>query len=104
MIVSRLSVGMEVDPLALDPGATAWMLAASALVLLMTPGLAFFYGGLVRMKSVLNIMMMSFGATLSLGFVALPSPRPRAACSSVEASPSSGHSCLLRSSSRRGAA
>ena len=44
------------------------MLTASALVLLMTPGLAFFYGGLVRMKSVLNIMMMSFGA---MGVVAV---------------------------------
>lgn len=63
-----LSVRLETDPLALDPGATAWMLAASALVLLMTPGLAFFYGGLVRMKSVLNIMMMSFGA---MGVVAV---------------------------------
>src|SRR5437016_9524731 len=54
------SVGLDVNPQTLDPGATAWMLAASALVLLMTPGLAFFYGGMVRMKSVLNMMMMSF--------------------------------------------
>ncbi|TNU77326.1 ammonium transporter [Miniimonas arenae] len=46
----------------LDTGNTAWMLASSALVLLMTPGLAFFYGGMVRGKSVLNMMMMSFGA------------------------------------------
>ena len=38
------------------------MLASAALVLLMTPGLAFFYGGMVRSKSVLNMMMMSFGA------------------------------------------
>ena len=45
-----------------DTGDTAWMLASSALVLLMTPGLAFFYGGMVRAKSVLNMMMMSFGA------------------------------------------
>ncbi|MCW2940453.1 MAG: ammonia channel protein [Actinomycetia bacterium] len=44
----------------IDTGATAWMLAASALVLLMTPGLAFFYGGMTRAKSVLNMMMMSF--------------------------------------------
>jgi ammonium transporter, Amt family len=47
---------------ALDSGNTAWMLMASGLVLLMTPGLAFFYGGMVRGKAVLNMMMMSFGA------------------------------------------
>ncbi|BDZ43954.1 ammonium transporter [Paraoerskovia sediminicola] len=46
----------------LDTGATAWMLMSASLVLLMTPGLAFFYGGMVRSKSVLNMMMMSFGA------------------------------------------
>ena len=45
---------------------TAWMLIATALVLLMTPALAFFYGGLVRSKNVLNTMMMSF---ISLGIV-----------------------------------
>jgi len=44
----------------MDTGDTAWILASSALVLLMTPGLAFFYGGMVRSKSVLNMMMMSF--------------------------------------------
>ena len=44
----------------LDTGNTAWLLASSALVLLMTPGLALFYGGLNRAKSVLNMMMMSF--------------------------------------------
>ncbi|NBU93596.1 MAG: ammonium transporter [Actinobacteria bacterium] len=43
----------------LSAGDTAWVLASSALVLLMTPGLALFYGGMVRAKSVLNIMMMS---------------------------------------------
>ena len=41
---------------------TAWMLVSSALVLLMTPGLAFFYGGMVRAKSVLNMIMMSISA------------------------------------------
>jgi Amt family ammonium transporter len=46
----------------IDSGDTAWILASSALVLLMTPGLAFFYGGMVRVKSVLNMLMMSFGA------------------------------------------
>ena len=47
---------------------TAWMLIATALVLLMTPALAFFYGGLARSKNALNTMMMSF---ISLGFVAV---------------------------------
>src|SRR5215216_2668586 len=45
---------------------TAWMLVATALVLLMTPALAFFYGGLVRSKNALNTMMMSF---ISMGFI-----------------------------------
>src|SRR5687768_4132427 len=45
---------------------TAWMLISTALVLLMTPALAFFYGGLVRSKNALNTMMMSY---ISLGFV-----------------------------------
>ncbi|WP_369015937.1 ammonium transporter [Actinocrinis puniceicyclus] len=44
----------------MDTGNTAWVLASSALVLLMTPGLAFFYGGMVRSKSVLNMLMMNF--------------------------------------------
>src|SRR5438309_5567137 len=47
---------------AVNTGDTAWVLASAALVLLMTPGLALFYGGMVRAKSVLNMMMMSFGA------------------------------------------
>jgi Amt family ammonium transporter len=50
-----------------DTGDTAWVLASSALVLLMTPGLALFYGGMVRAKSVLNMMMMSFGALALIG-------------------------------------
>jgi Amt family ammonium transporter len=49
----------------IDAGNTAWLLASSALVLLMTPGLAFFYGGMVRTKSVLNMLMMNF-ATIGL--------------------------------------
>lgn len=49
----------------ISTGDTAWMLASSALVLLMTPGLAFFYGGMVRTKSVLNMMMMSM-ATIGI--------------------------------------
>jgi len=48
--------------LTLDTGTTAWLLASSALVLFMTPGLAFFYGGMSRSKSVLNMLLMSFSA------------------------------------------
>src|SRR5215472_9499440 len=55
------------DPPALDTGNTTWLLVSSALVLLMTPGLAFFYGGLNRSKSVLN-MMMSFS---SIGLISI---------------------------------
>jgi Amt family ammonium transporter len=47
------------EEIVLNSGDTAWVLASTALVLLMTPGLAFFYGGMVRAKSVLNMMMMS---------------------------------------------
>ena len=59
----------EIDPAvqeAIDAagasGTTAWVLASAALVLFMTPGLAFFYGGMTRSKSVLNMLMMSFSA------------------------------------------
>ena len=44
----------------IDSGDTAWMLISAALVLLMIPGLAFFYGGMVRSKNVLNILILSF--------------------------------------------
>jgi ammonium transporter, Amt family len=65
--------GRENDPRGgsvpeLDSGATAWILTSAALVLLMTPGLALFYGGMTRSKSVLNMMMTSFGA---IGLVSL---------------------------------
>lgn len=46
----------------MDSGNLAWAITATALVLFMTPGLAFFYGGLVKAKSVISMMMMSFGA------------------------------------------
>ncbi len=46
----------------MDTGNIAWLLTSASLVLLMTPGLAFFYGGMSRRKSVLNMMMMSFGS------------------------------------------
>ena len=52
----------------LNTGDTAWMLMSCALVLLMTPGLALFYGGMVRAKGVLNMMMMSF---VSMGIVSI---------------------------------
>lgn len=52
----------------MNTGDTAWVLISAALVLLMTPGLAFFYGGMTRAKAVLNMMMMSFGA---IGVVAV---------------------------------
>ena len=45
-----------------NTGDTAWVLVSGALVLFMTPGLAIFYGGMVRAKSTLNMMMMSFSA------------------------------------------
>jgi ammonium transporter, Amt family len=51
--------GYFMTEVVLNTGDTAWVLASSALVLLMTPGLALFYGGMVRAKSVLNMMMMS---------------------------------------------
>ena len=53
----------------LDTGATAWMLASASLVLLMTPAVALFYGGMSRTKSVLNMMMMSFGVIATVGIV-----------------------------------
>jgi len=53
-------VHLLADGATIDTGNTAWLLASTALVLLMTPGLALFYGGLNRSKSVLNMMMMSF--------------------------------------------
>jgi len=52
----------------MDSGNLAWSITATALVLFMTPGVAFFYGGLVRAKSVVSMMMMSFGA---LGLVSV---------------------------------
>ncbi|MFZ1410125.1 MAG: ammonium transporter [Micropruina sp.] len=52
----------------ISAGDTAWVLVSAALVLLMTPGLAFFYGGMVRAKGVLNMMMMSF---VTLGTVSV---------------------------------
>ena len=55
--------------LELNSGDTAWVLASAALVLLMTPGLALFYGGMVRAKSALNMMMMSVIAMATVGIL-----------------------------------
>jgi Amt family ammonium transporter len=63
---SLLLALQEAEP-AIVPADTAWMLVATALVLLMTPALAFFYGGLVRSKNSLNTMMMSFAALGAVG-------------------------------------
>ena len=54
---------------ALNSGDTAWMLTSAALVLLMLPGLALFYGGMTRAKSVLNMTMMVFGALFLVGVI-----------------------------------
>lgn len=53
---------------AINPADTAWMLVATAMVLVMTPALGFFYGGLVRAKNTLNTMMMSY---VAIGFVGI---------------------------------
>ena len=52
----------------MDTGNTAWVLASCALVLFMTPGLAFFYGGMVRSKNVLGMLMQNF---FSMGLVSV---------------------------------
>jgi len=66
VLLSREKLTM--DEIVLNSGDTAWVLTCTALVLLMTPGLAFFYGGMVRVKSVLNMMMMSM---ITVGIVSL---------------------------------
>jgi len=59
---------LAADPLQSPGGDTAWVLASAALVLLMTPGLAFFYGGMTRAKTTLNMMMMS---VITIGIVSM---------------------------------
>lgn len=59
---------LAADAPELSAANTGFMLICSALVMLMTPGLAFFYGGMVRVKSTLNMLMMSF---ISLGIVTI---------------------------------
>ena len=60
-------LALAADPSAVDTGTTAWMLISTALVLLMVPGLAMFYGGLVRTKNVLGTMMHSFVSISIIG-------------------------------------
>ena len=67
LLVSRADTAMAGGPQAVDTGTTAWMLTSTALVLLMVPGLAMFYGGLVRTKNVLGTMMHSFMAISIIG-------------------------------------
>ena len=52
-----------------NAGDTAWILISSALVLLMTPGLAFFYGGMARRKNLLSTIMISFGVMGLVGTI-----------------------------------
>ena len=64
-LVSSIACAAEPNPV--DSGTTAWMLVSTALVLLMVPGLAMFYGGLVRTKNVLGTMMHSFVSIAIIG-------------------------------------
>src|SRR5207244_13581159 len=59
---------LVLDAAAISAGDTAWVLASTALVMVMTVGLAFFYGGLVRPKNALNTMMMS---VVALGLISM---------------------------------
>jgi ammonium transporter, Amt family len=67
LISATPALAQEAAPNPIDLGDTAWMLMATGLVLLMTPGLAFFYGGLVRSRNVLNTMMMSLVSMALIG-------------------------------------
>ena len=60
---------MQFDFAKVDTGATAWVLASSALVLIMTPGVAFLYGGMVRAKNVLSTMMQSYVVMALVGVI-----------------------------------
>ena len=67
MVISTAAFGQDTaistaaaEPAKPDTGDTAWLLVSTALVMLMTPGLALFYGGMVRAKNVLNMLMQSF--------------------------------------------
>ncbi|MEN9980485.1 MAG: hypothetical protein RIR67_258 [Bacteroidota bacterium] len=61
-VVESAKLGAHIVELKLDTGDTAWMIVASALVLIMTPALGFFYGGMVGKKNVISTMLQSFMA------------------------------------------
>ncbi|MBF0119481.1 MAG: ammonium transporter [Desulfobacterales bacterium] len=65
IILPKIALAIDAQPT--DTGTTAWMLTSTALVLLMVPGLAMFYGGLVRTKNVLSTMMHSYVAMALIG-------------------------------------
>ena len=69
MSTGSIALLAQEAPPEINTGDTAWMLIAASLVLLMTPAVAFFYGGMSRQKSVLNMMMMSFGALGVVGVI-----------------------------------
>ena len=60
--ITPLLAAAQAVPVEISGADSAWMLISTALVLLMTPALGFFYGGLVRSKNFLNTLMMSFAA------------------------------------------
>ena len=62
LLLAGMKEALALGPVSCDTGVTAWMLTSTALVLLMIPGLAMFYGGLVRSKNVLGTVMHSFAA------------------------------------------
>ena len=66
-IVSISTAWADASQAQVDTGTTAWMLTSTTLVLLMIPGLAMFYGGLVRTKNVIGTMMHSFAAMAIIG-------------------------------------
>ena len=63
-----LALFASAEPAVIDSGDTAWVLTSTALVLLMTPGLAFFYGGMVRRKNILEVLMKCF---ITMGVLSL---------------------------------
>ncbi len=67
LLLQAPSLAFSADTAVVDTGTTAWMLTSTALVLLMVPGLAMFYGGLVRTKNVLGTMMHSFVSIAIIG-------------------------------------
>ncbi|MAJ98062.1 MAG: ammonia channel protein [Flavobacteriales bacterium] len=68
LLFGNESFNTDIDTSAIDSGDTAWMIVSCAFVLLMTPGLAFFYGGMVNVKSIISTMLQSF---VALGFISV---------------------------------